>query len=72
MCVARSLAAVNEMKRRFEREQSEGARMSLSGGAKFFQRRKEAKEMRSSQNEVHDNARARVRVGKGDDARELN
>ena len=43
-----SLAAVNEMKRRFEREQSEGARMSLSGGAKFFQRRKEAEEMRSS------------------------
>ena len=35
--VCPSLAAVNEMKRRFEREQSEGGRMSLSGGgAKFF------------------------------------
>ena len=53
VCVARS-PSVNEMKRRFEREQSEGARMSLSGGAKFFQssqrkRRRKVKEMRSSQ-----------------------
>ena len=45
--------------------------MSLSGGAKFFQSSQRKKKSRGNEveSDVHDNARARVRVGKGDDAR---